>query len=243
MPGSAGLSGFGLVSPDRGVGRADHQQRGAVQNRHRDLGRPGVVRADVEHHVGIGGGRLGVARFLLGRPLASRGGGIVTVEIVESEIAHLIVRLVQRHPDAVDDRVGLLPGIAGARQAGDDLDKPGRAGSGCLLFAATAQHEGREDRQIPPKRRNRLHPATTSRDTRTRAHSNDRRSGQSIGVCHWRVVCHWHVVACCVPLASNVCQWKPRAASSNVRNWNQFGPHVVVEGIATDRLRLQCHPS
>ncbi len=120
--GSPGSPLSGLVSPGQVLAGRDHQQVGLVQDRHRNLRRARVVGADVDHHVRVVHRAVGVGRFGLGRPLAGAGRGVVPVGIDHLELARLPAGFFQRDLDAVDDRVGLGLGAAGARQAGDDLD-------------------------------------------------------------------------------------------------------------------------
>ena len=84
----------------------------SIENRHRDLGRAGIVRANVNHDVRIVFGFVGILRLLFRVPRAGSRGRIVEIFIFDRKIADLIIRFVQRELDAVDDRVCLALGTS-----------------------------------------------------------------------------------------------------------------------------------
>ena len=116
----AGRAEARLREADGRIRRRHHEQVAEVQNRHRDLGGAGVERADVGHDVGILEGPPSVGRLGLTRPLARGGRRVVEVEVFDAERPHLAARLLDRHPDAAHDRVGLLLRGARPRQARHD---------------------------------------------------------------------------------------------------------------------------
>ena len=85
----------------------------AVRDRDLDLGAAGVERPDVGAHVGVLERTAGVGRLRLARPLPSRRGGIVEVEVFDAEPADAPPRLVDRHADQDPVALGLDLGCHG----------------------------------------------------------------------------------------------------------------------------------
>ena len=125
-----------LVRPGIGVGGRDHAEIGLAQDRDRDLRGARVEGADVDHHVRIVEGLVGVFGFLgrvpgaLGRRWRRPCPGRRWWRRRSCAYPSRRADLVERHLERVDDGVGLALAAARARQAGDDLDRRAAPGTG-----------------------------------------------------------------------------------------------------------------
>ena len=68
-----------------------------IEDRHRDLGRAGVVGADVDHDVGILRGADRRSRFRARGPMAGGGRRVVPVGVFDLKVADAVIDLLKRH--------------------------------------------------------------------------------------------------------------------------------------------------